>query len=33
MPPRNAKTIKQIIFWQYAKIVSNSAMKRMSMYQ
>ncbi len=25
MPPRNVKTIKQIIFWQYAKIISNSA--------
>lgn len=25
MPPRNIKTIKQIIFWQYAKIISNSA--------
>ena len=25
MPPSNVKTIKEIIFWQYAKIVSESA--------
>ena len=32
MPPSNVKTIKEIILWQYAKIVSESAGMRKNNY-